>query len=705
MKKAPELRENDIELLLQMDNINREEKIDMYFQIIDYQLLNRENNLYICTLKDKNSTYNKFIIKSSKEFLIDSIIHVTKIRITISGNNRIISCLNYENFGKINFEELKQKQEEKEKKREEELCGLELNEETKQLISNLQHKKRKKKYFFKYNKGDLKISDIKTNQKVDLPPYSGHKRENMDELANLEKKSNEIKNDIDNEIKNNLDNGIKNNLNEEKNNLDNNEVKKDDDEESEYDDKEEVKNLFEGVNVDEIFKINEKRDKRRINLDKDLQLIVNLSEFEEGKPLYIKCINKQMNINQNQKYLVYIFRDQEGKEINAYVYGSQDTIIFNRKIVKNGVYLISNYLIKTKISSAFINSDYRLILTSNTQVQIKPPDPIFNEIHFHLLNIGDLFYFKEGTIIDICGIIYNEGKSEITKTKHGNRITRNILLCDNSMKKINITLWEPHSNNIKIKFEKGEILAIKYCKLFLYPEKTKKLSTIYLSILQNSTSDYEKDLLLKNFYKNHQNINDFGYVINPPDYKYLEEIKNQIIYNKNNKISNCKMLFSTKAYIDDISLDDQCIFNGCPFCHRKLNEFDDSHKDINIPDTIKFKCIFCKKNFEKPKYVFKLSFRVRDATSKVYFNMIGEEAKKFVDVEPDIIKEYLEEKNFSQLKKIEEKLFFKEYIFMGKLESYQSRGGNIVNNIKIHNCEKAEGENLKRIINLIEDED
>ena len=686
MKKLPELKEKDIDLLLQMDNVNREENVDMYFQLIDYQLLNQENNLYICTLKDKKSTYNLFILKNSKEFLIDSILHVTKVRITISGNNRIISCLKYSNLGKINFEEIKEEKSKEKEENEKDLIGGELNEDTKQLITNLQHKKKKKRYFFKYDKGELKIVDNRTNQEVDLYSNKGREKEKINESSKNEQETEKINIDKNiNELKNDLD--------------DENKV-----EEFEYDDKEEIKNLFEGVNVDEIFKNNEKRDNRKINLDKDLQLIVNLSEFEKGKPLYVKCINKQMSINKDTKYLVYIFRDQEGKEINAYVYGNKDTLIFNKKIVQNGVYLISDYLIKTKISSAFINSDYRLILTSNTEVQMKPPDPIFNEIHFHLLTINDLFYFKEGTIIDICGIIYNEGKSEITRTKFGNMITRNILLCDNSKKKIYITIWEPHSNNNKIKFEKGEILAIKYCKLFLFPEKIKKLSTINLSILQNSTSNYDKDILLKEFYEKNKDINNFSYVVNPPDYKYLDEIKTIIIYNINNRIINCRILFSTKAYIDGITLDEQCIYNSCPFCHRKLNELDENNKENNIPNSIKFKCVFCKKNFEKPKYAFKLSFMVRDATSKVYFNMIGEEAKKLLEVEPDIIKEYIEEKNYSQLKKIEEKLFFNEYIFMGKLESFKGYDGKIINNIKIHNCEKAEGENLKRILNLMEED-
>ena len=119
MKKKPELKDNDIEILLNKENINKEEDIDMYFQIVNFKLLSKQHNLYLCMLKDRKSMYNNFIIKSGTKLIIDSIIHVTKIRITLSNNNKIISCLKYENFGKIQNEENKKEIEDKEKEENE----------------------------------------------------------------------------------------------------------------------------------------------------------------------------------------------------------------------------------------------------------------------------------------------------------------------------------------------------------------------------------------------------------------------------------------------------------------------------------------------------------------------------------------------------------------------------------------------------------
>ena len=85
--------------------------------------------------------------------------------------------------------------------------------------------------------------------------------------------------------------------------------------------------------------------------------------------------------------------------------------------------------------------------------------------------------------------------------------------------------------------------------------------------------------------------------------------------------------------------------------------------------------------------------------------MVGDEARKFLETEPDIVKVFLDEKNYTELRKIEDKVLFQEYIFIGKLESYPGYNGKIVNKARVESCEKAEGENLKRILQIIEEDD
>ena len=682
MNGKSQLTNNGIEKLLKMANVNKEEYIDMYFMLTDSKILNKQNNLYICKLRDNNSTYEKFILKSNSKIINDSIIHVTKIRITLVGNNKIISCLNYQNYGKMDDEEEKKDDLQNKIEKEKKMLEEELNENTKLLLGNLKHAKKKAKQFFKWDNGNLILVD-KSNKIV---PNEIKEKEISDE--NSPKKENKLPdrkdyniNNIDN--RDNIDNSYDSSILHENENKIN--INKEDEDEKE------IENLFKNINIDELYKNNQKIT----DINDQYQLIINLTTSEKGKTFYTKCINRALIDKDNQKYILYIFRDTEGAEINAYAYGNDIENIY-KKIEQNKCYTITNYIIKPKISSGFINCDYRLILNNETNIQPMPPDPIFNQTNFRFLSIEELFFFKKGTVIDICGIIYDEGKIEPVKTINGIKCVRNILICDTSKKKIYISLWEPHCTNKRINFEKGEIIAIKYCKVFLFPEKIKKLSTMTISILQNSTGNYEKDKSLKDFYKEYKTADNFCLVLIPPEFHYVEKLKSIIDYNIKNNVKNCNISFVTKGYVADIAIDNKCIYKGCHFCQKSL-------KEIKEKNNLKYNCIKCKKIFEKPKYLFRLEFKIKDALSTMRCKMIGDIAEKFLGIRPDIIYKYLEEDNFLELRKIGEKVRFHEYIFIGNLQTNEC-GNKLYNNARIYNFEKAEGDNLKKVFELIGEE-
>ena len=290
MKKIPELKDDDIETLLKKEEINKDENIDMFFQIIKSKLLNKDHSLYLCELKDKKSAYGNFILKSEKNDLnSNKIIHVSKIKITLVNDVKIISCLKYE-FCEMNQNKGKEEKDKNEKEKEEierKIYSEELNEETKLLLGNLKHKKRKKKYFFKYEKGNLNLIDKKTNKIVDLSSKKSSKKKENDEKQILE--SNNINN-------NNISEEFLEKLNiEDKTDFEDIKDIKD------YDDKEETKKMFEGIDINEILNINEKRNKEKLNLK--FQVLINLSTSDDGKdPLYIKCIKKEIIMKEQQKF-------------------------------------------------------------------------------------------------------------------------------------------------------------------------------------------------------------------------------------------------------------------------------------------------------------------------------------------------------------------------------------------------------------------
>ena len=721
------LTENGINSLLNMQQINEEINVDIYLQLIQYKILNEKHNLFQCTLKDDANEYDKFILKSKKDLNIYNIIHLIKIKVTITGNKRYINCLIYENLKvkdyvtrlnkiKIEKEEKERKEKEfKEQKEKEDLIRKkneevelkrrkiekdelnnaflndELNSGTKLILKNLKHKSKRPKYNFKWEKGNLKWTDIKKKL-----------NNNNDNIIEEEKENNNLDIDKSDDKSQNKNNEIiKLNKNEiEKNNIEiNNETenkKKEIDEKEENEDKKEIEDIFKGINIEELFKINKKKPSQSKKLEQEFELIVNISPTNYKKPIYVKCVMKNLitSNKNNAKFLYYIFRDSDGCEIKANTYTKKDISNLDKKISLDGVYIISRYKVKSLTHTNQIDDNYRLILTSYTKIDPMPPDPVFNNIHFHFLKIDELFFFKEKCIVDICGIIYDEGESRYYNMLNCQKYMRNVLIGDTSMKKIILTLYEPYSKDERIILKKGEIIAVKYGQIALTATKIKKINTTNYTLIRNSTGDYEQDILLSKFYQKNQNIDNFLFIYMKENYKYLKDIKSQMEFNSQNKVEQCKITFVTKAYVENFSLDENSLYKSCPLCSKKLIESNNN----------KYECFLCKKKFDKPKYTYILTLRVRDAEDKAYFKLLGTKANKILEVEPELVKQYLDEGNSKELENIEKKILFNEYIFTVTLSSFvNNRNGNILHNINIDNMEKADGENLKRILKLISD--
>ena len=271
----------------------------------------------------------------------------------------------------------------------------------------------------------------------------------------------------------------------------------------------------------------------------------------------------------------------------------------------------------------------------------------------------------------------------------------NVLIADTTKKKLNITLYEPHSKDDRIKLEKGEIIALKYGRIGMAATRVKKINTTNYSIIRNSTGDYQHDCLLKKFYEENQNIDNFLFIHIKEEYKYLKDILSQMEYNTEHNVPQSKFSFVTKAYVENFCIDEDSLYKACPICSKKVLETKDN----------KYECILCNKIFNKPKYMFKLTLRVRDTNAKAYFRLIGIKANKVLEVEPEVVRQYLDEGRHKDLENIEKKVLFNEYIFTVTLTSFvNNRTGKILHNMNIDSMEKADGENLKRILELIQDE-
>ena len=789
------LTNNGINSLLNENRIDKVILIDMFLQLRYYRMLDPNNNLYLCTMSDGESEYDKFILRADKGLTENDVIHIKKIRIvrivTVE-EEKYINCLIYEAIKydeylnqlenlqkerekkeleikrkrieeenerkKLEEERIKKEEEQKKKNYEEELnkkrkeeelkrktneeeelnkkkkeeklkrkikeeeelnkkrieeelkkkeiedelikkqkedeknefLNEELNEETRLALKEFKHIKTNQRYNFKWEKSNLIFYDLPEN----LSDSSKNEDEDEKGLSlELSFDSGEV---IDN-INNNIENNEEKQNQEERPIINIEEDNKIIDKKEENEDKKEIEDIFKDIEIKDLLKINKKAKKQSKKLQQKFELIVNLSSTNYKKPIYVKCVNKKLlNPNKKTKTLYYVFRDSDGAEIGANAYGDSNIQNFDKIIQLDGVYIISGYRVIFINQSSQINYNYSLRLISSTRIKEMPPDHVFNKIHFHFLKIDDLSFFREGCLIDTCGIIYDEGEPRLYNMKKGQFFMRNVLIGDNSMKKIWITLYEPYSKDIRLKIEKGQILAIKYGKIGITDTKIKKLSTNYNTILQNSTGNYNEDLLLKKFYEKNENINNFIFIFREEKYKYLKEIREIMDYNAENHITNFNLTFVTKAYIQNFYLDKNSIYEGCPLCSKKLNQIENGN----------YECVPCKHSYHQPKYLFKLNFKVRDANSNAYFKLLGIKATNLLEVEPELVHNYLEEKKYKELVEIAKKVLFKEYIFTATLKVFgKDKNGKILQSININNMEPAHGENLKRIMEIMNDED
>lgn len=123
--------------------------------------------------------------------------------------------------------------------------------------------------------------------------------------------------------------------------------------------------------------------------------------------------------------------------------------------------------------------------------------------------------FQIGKVIDVFGFLLNgKGFQEIITKKEKILRLQKIIIGDDTLNKVEVTLWEPFGspdNN----YIYWDLIVIKNCKVKEFNGK-KQLSTIESTEIKNSL-DSKNDLRLKKFYKEHA------------DEKQYEDVKGEIV--------------------------------------------------------------------------------------------------------------------------------------------------------------------------------
>jgi hypothetical protein len=112
---------------------------------------------------------------------------------------------------------------------------------------------------------------------------------------------------------------------------------------------------------------------------------------------------------------------------------------FDGTIVVGGVYLISNGVVKPLKDNKFSNTgiDMSLVFDKNTKIeQIHDDESINLDANSNTLtftSISEIKTLKNGTYIDIIGIVVNMGSIGIVPGANGNTVARrNVMIADES---------------------------------------------------------------------------------------------------------------------------------------------------------------------------------------------------------------------------------------------------------------------------------
>ena len=413
----------------------------------------------------------------------------------------------------------------------------------------------------------------------------------------------------------------------------------------------------------------ESKDKNKI-----YTFVSELTSFTNNPILFLKCKFKSVlkiitSLDKGFEGEVqnYIFYDTKGDEIQAVAFRECANKLNN--IIKIGsIYEISK-VGKQKIKPNFKLSkcQIQLIFKNNSVIEEIEDKGEFdnakNENKSEFIELKNLTKTKIDSNVNVIGIIL-EDKGIIEKRKENEKTVKLRILSigDNNLNKINVKLWEEKAEPNKI-YSKGDVI-------YLYYFKYKKYYNIYdlnsMAISQIlPCDDKEKEKELKEFYKKHQNINEYKAInylaLNSQDNINFKFIKNLIEnysleFNENN---NIKLIKITGTVIN-IYLSESNYYEGCIFCNKKFIEV----------------CPTCLT--DEKKSIFAFYVQIFDCSENIWIEFYGDIAEHFLGINVEDYKKLIKNNNEKNLEEIKQRILYNNYSFIGKYKIPSYFENNVV---------------------------
>ena len=542
----------------------------------------------------------------------------------------------------------------------------------------------------KYDSGLFNVKLIKENDEKIFMDEDGNNVEEIKTNDEIEEKINDEKNFEENNnlmlnfdcIINILKDVVKNNLKAKKKKKIKNKLNK-----------KIITEIKENINNVENKKVIYTSLKELTTFSRDFILLVRIIKKSEIKIFETRNTNNSNILTGQGRLFYFIVLDQDGNEMQCTCFNKTVNKFYDL-IQENKLYEIKGGYVKINDKKyTRIKADYKIVLDENSLItQINDDIPIINNSKYNLVKISDLPKFKIYSIIDICAVVIDYTDIVIKVTRNGAQPLRKLILGDNTLYKVELSLWRKFT---KINIKKGDIIFINNVKIGEY--KGRNLSTFEETIIKvNPTeSDYSGNKeceecinnLLFFIEENEANIfnndffSDFENLYKDKLQTYQTTEENQIIYIKEildnlDKVDDNKSLYKISAVITQIIHNEKNFYIGCndKNCKKKL-----------LYDFLKkeYSCPVCGRRTKKVTYYYTLSLRVKDASFEYWIDIFGKIAENIMMCTAEEYKDYLQKRDQVKLKEISDRVEFKKFNFWvrPKIQVY-----NTISKKKLYVC-------------------
>ena len=449
---------------------------------------------------------------------------------------------------------------------------------------------------------------------------------------------------------------------------------------------------------------NKKQEKKKIEVeykiinpdDIDMKTILDLSQistFTKNICLYVKLTRKSFprkfynkTIDKEARLLTFDLVDKNGFQMQAAIF--DDTIEKFSPVLKEGniYYIKGGYAKFNDKRYTSIKTDYKLIFDFKTQIMEvdKNLDKIFDkkDEKIEITKFENLTYSTINKCVNCLGYVLQISPPTKKHTYKGDSLLRKLVLCDSSMFKVQLTLWNKFT---ELDLNKGNILLLKCIKVCNYN------NNINLCSVDNSVIEINPDLCNENYNEYDELKKAINEGLKEEDIKYINEYNstnapmeieddrslanNKIIYisnlvqqlrnkynyrmnsNKNENVINkeISMIFTIKATVLEFEHSDKNYYFACPKCKKKLLQKEE-----------KYFCQNCECQITDPKLTYFLTLRVIDITGEHSLNLFGDIVNNLFGMDVKDYSNLIENKDYKKLEKITNNIEYHSFYFNGK---------------------------------------